>query len=52
MIAIPGAEGNDLMALDLLVSVEADVVTSFLRRRGRDIAMDDGHVEKVSLTTP
>src|ERR1700728_1187365 len=41
-IAIPVAEGNRLVALDLLVSVEADVLTTFLRRRGRAIAMDDG----------
>ena len=51
-IAIPVAEGNDLIALDLLMPVEADVVAPFLRRRGRTIAMDDGHVEKVGLTKP
>jgi hypothetical protein len=32
--------------------VEADVVAPFLRRRGRTIAMNDGHVEKVGLTKP
>src|SRR5271166_635138 len=51
-IAVPVTEGYDLIAFDLLVSVEADVVASFLRRRGRAIAMDDGHVEKVGLTKP
>ena len=48
-IAIPVAEGNDLVAFDLLMPVEAEGVSSFLRRRGRTIAMDDGHVLKTPL---
>ena len=51
-IAIPVTKGDDLIALDLLVSVEADVVAPFLRRRGRAIAVDDGHIEKVGLMEP
>src|ERR1700682_3929197 len=51
-IAIPVTKGDDLIALDLLVSVEADVVAAFLRRRGRAIAVDDGHIEEVGLMEP
>jgi hypothetical protein len=43
-------EGDDLIAFDLLVSVEADVVAALFRRRRRAIAMDDGHIEKAGLT--
>ena len=49
-IAISVAEGDDLIAFDLLVSVEADVVAALFRRRRRAIAMDDGHIEKAGLT--
>src|SRR3984893_8137129 len=51
-IAVPVAEGDDLIALDLLVSVEADVVAPFLRRRGRAVAVNDGHVEKSGFMKP
>jgi hypothetical protein len=29
-----------------------DVVAAFLRRRGRTIAVDDGHIEKIGLMEP
>ena len=48
-IAIPVAEGDDLIAFDLLVSVEADIVASLFRGRRRAIAMDNAHVEKARL---
>ena len=48
-IAIAIAEGDDLVAFDLLVPAEADVVAAFLRRCRRTIAMDDSGVEKIGL---
>ena len=51
-IAISVAEGDDLIALDLLVSVEADVVAALFRSRRGAIAVDDSHVEKASLVKP
>jgi hypothetical protein len=46
------SKGNDLIALDVVVSVESDVVATFLRRRGRAVVMDNIHVEKVGPTNP
>jgi len=51
-IAIPVAEGDYLIALDLLVCVEADVVAALFRRRRGAIAVDDSQVEKVGLVKP
>jgi hypothetical protein len=51
-IAIAVAEGHDLIALDLLVSVEADVVATLFRSRCRAISVDDGHVEEAALVEP
>jgi hypothetical protein len=51
-IAIAITEGHDLIALDLLVSVETDVVAALFCSRRRAIAMDDGHVEKAALVEP
>ena len=48
-IAIAIAEGDDLVAFDLLVPAEPDVVAAFLRRCRRTIAMDDSGVEKIGL---
>ena len=48
-IAIAIAEGDDLVAFDLLVPAETDVVAAFLRRCRRTIAMDDSGVEKIGL---
>jgi hypothetical protein len=44
-IAIAIAEGDDLVAFDLLVPAEPDVVAAFLRRCRRTIAMDDSGVD-------
>jgi len=51
-IAIAVAEGHDLIAFDLLVPVETDVVATLFRGRRRAIAVDDGHVEKAALVEP
>ena len=48
-IAVAVAKGHDLVAFDLLVSVEADIVASLFRGRRRAIAMDNAHVEKARL---
>ncbi|MFC0695929.1 hypothetical protein [Paraburkholderia humisilvae] len=49
---MPIAEGDDLVAFDLLVTAEAEVATSFLRRCGRAIAMNDGGVQTIVLSKP
>ena len=46
-IAIPIAEGDDLVAFHLLVPAETDVVAALLRRCRRSIAMDDCGVEEI-----
>jgi hypothetical protein len=51
-IAIAVAEGYDLIAFDLLVSVETDVVAALFCCRRRAIAVDDGHIEKATLVEP
>jgi hypothetical protein len=48
-IAVAVAKGHDLLAFDLLVSVEADIVASLFRGRRRAIAMDNAHVKKARL---
>jgi len=48
-IAVPITKSDDVITLDLLVSVESDVVTALLRGRGRAIAVNDGHAEKSGL---
>jgi hypothetical protein len=48
-IAIAIAEGDDLIALDLLVPAETDVVAALLRRCRRTVAVDDGCIEEVLL---
>ena len=49
-IAIAVAEGHDLIAFDLLVPVETDVVAALFCCRRRAIAVDDGHIEKAGPT--
>src|ERR1700760_541631 len=51
-VAVAVAEGHDLIAFDLLVAVETDVVATLLRRCRGAVAVDDGHVEKVALMKP
>lgn len=51
-VAMPVAEGDGLVAFDLLVTAEAEVVASFLRRCGRAIAMNDGDVKTIVLSKP
>src|SRR5260370_35496013 len=41
-VAVPIAEDHDLVALELLVAAEAEVVPAFLGRCGRASARDDG----------
>ena len=48
-IAVVIAENDDLVALDLLVPAEANVVTTLLGRRRRAIAVGDADVEKAML---
>lgn len=48
-IAVAVAEGDYLVALHLLVSTEADVVTAFLGGCGRPIAMDNGDIQTIGL---
>jgi hypothetical protein len=51
-VAVPIAEGDDLVALDLLVTAEAEVIASFLGRCGRAIALNDGGVQTIVLSKP
>jgi hypothetical protein len=51
-VAMSIAEGDDLVAFDLLVTADAEVVASFLRRCGRAIAMNDGGVRTIALSKP
>ena len=51
-IAIPVAECDYLIALSLLVCVEANVIAALFRRCRGAIAVDDSHVEKVGLVKP
>jgi hypothetical protein len=46
-VAVPIAEGDDLVALDLLVATEAEVVAAFLCRGRRAVAVDDVGVEQI-----
>ncbi len=46
-IAVPIAESDDLVALDLLVAAEAEVVAAFLGRGRRAVAVDDVGVEQM-----
>ena len=48
-IVISVAEGDDLIAFDLLVSVKANVVAALFRSRRGAIAVDDGHGEKAAV---
>ena len=46
-IAVPVAKGNDLVALDLLVPAETEVVAAFFRRGRRAVTVDDAGVEQI-----
>src|ERR1700712_3335179 len=48
-IAVAVAKGHDLVAFDLLVSVESDIVASLFRGCRGAITVDDGHVEQPGL---
>ena len=48
-IAIAITESDDLIAFDLLVSAEPNVVAALLRHRCRTIAMDDADVQMIVL---
>src|ERR1700722_16286132 len=48
-IAIPITKGDHLVAFDFLVPVEADIVTTPLRRCGRAVAVDDRDVKELRL---
>src|SRR3984957_6595309 len=43
------AEGDHLVALDLLVAAEAEVIATLFRRRCRAVAMDDRRIETTVL---
>ena len=43
------AEGDDLAALEMLVSAIPEIVATFLRRSRRAVAVDDGRVEELVL---
>ena len=46
-IAMPIAEGDDLIAFHFLVTAETDVVAALLRRCRRSVAVDDRDVEEI-----
>ena len=46
---MPIAEGDDLVAFDLLVAAEADVVTALFGCRRRSIAVNDRNIQAVVL---
>jgi hypothetical protein len=48
-VAVPIAEDYDLVAFELLVTAEAEVIAAFLGRCGRAIALDDGDVQAIVL---
>ena len=51
-VAVAIAEGNDLVALQLLVPAEAKVVAAFFGGRCRAIAMNDRGIEEIILMKP
>ncbi len=46
---MPIAEGDDLIAFDLLVAIEADVVAALFGCRGRAVAANDRNIQAVVL---
>ena len=46
---MPITEGDDLIAFDLLVAVEADVVAALFGCRGRAVAVNDRNIQAVVL---
>ena len=51
-VAVPITEDDDLVALDLLVATEAEVIASFLGCCGRAITVNDGDVQTIVLSKP
>ena len=45
---MPIAEGDDLVAFDLLVAAEADVVAALFGCRRRSIAVNDRNIQQAS----
>ena len=48
-VAVPVAEGHDLVAFYLLVATEPNIVPAFFRRRRRAITMDRRDIQQVTL---
>ncbi|MEM9005313.1 MAG: hypothetical protein AAGE59_17540 [Cyanobacteria bacterium P01_F01_bin.86] len=48
-ILVPIAEGNDLVALYVLMSAEPEMIAPLLRRRRASITMNDADVEVIIL---
>src|SRR5258708_25254466 len=51
-VAIPVEEDDHLVAFDLLVPAEAEVVAPLLRRSRGAVAMDDARVQAIVLMKP
>jgi hypothetical protein len=46
---VPITEDDDLVALDLLVAAEAEVIATLFRRRCRTVAVDDRRIKLAVL---
>ena len=51
-VAVPVAEGHDLVALEMLVTAVAEIVAAFFRRRRCAIAMNDRQIEQLVIIKP
>ena len=48
-VAVPVAEGHDLVTFYLLVATEPDIAPAFFRRRRRAITMNRREIQQVTL---